>query len=217
MGDVSSLGSWGSQTATPARQQSQSLAQSSRCIGNSTVASDSAIGHEDGLEIAVANAEKWLYYDSQHRVLVCRYHEYAVRNLATHLRLQHEVRTSERSVIEGKFRGYELLEPAQVATPPSLPAPFDWLGAPTREYQCDEPGCSKIPTSRDEIRKRCYKEHLWRSNADDPEHWHAVYVQTMFQSKAHRRYFVVDYHDESVRQLEESTKNISPQNKQVLE
>jgi hypothetical protein len=44
-----------------------------------------------------------------------------------------------------------------------------------------------------------------------------VYVQTMFQSKAHRRYFVVDYHNESVRELEESTKNISPQNKQVLE
>ena len=39
----------------------------------------------------------------------------------------------------------------------------------------------------------------------------------MFQSKAHRRYFVDDYHDESVRELEGSTKNISPQNKQVLE
>jgi len=39
----------------------------------------------------------------------------------------------------------------------------------------------------------------------------------MFQSKAYRRYFVVDYHDESVRELEESTENISPQNKQVLE
>jgi hypothetical protein len=39
----------------------------------------------------------------------------------------------------------------------------------------------------------------------------------MFQSKAHRRYFVVDYHDESVRDLEESAKGISPQNQQVLE
>lgn len=39
----------------------------------------------------------------------------------------------------------------------------------------------------------------------------------MFQPKAHRRYFVVDYHDESVREREESTKGISPQNQQVLE
>jgi len=39
----------------------------------------------------------------------------------------------------------------------------------------------------------------------------------MFQSKAHRRYFVVDYHDESVQGLQESTKDISPQKKQVLE
>jgi acetyl-CoA carboxylase beta subunit len=86
-----------------------------------------------------------------------------------------------------------------------------------RGYQCGEPGCSKISKSRDEIREHRYKELLWRSNADDPEHWHAVYVQTMFQSKAHRRYFVVDYHDESVQGLQELTKDISPQNKQVSE
>lgn len=84
-----------------------------------------------------------------------------------------------------------------------------------RGFQCDEPGCSKISTSRDEIRKHCYKEHAWKSVADDREHWHAVYVQTMFQSKAHRRYFVVDYHDASVRELEDSTKGISPQNQQA--
>jgi hypothetical protein len=39
----------------------------------------------------------------------------------------------------------------------------------------------------------------------------------MFRSKAHRRYFVVDYHDESVRQPEQSKKDISPQNQQVIE
>jgi superfamily II DNA or RNA helicase len=86
-----------------------------------------------------------------------------------------------------------------------------------RGFQCDEPGCSKISTSRDEIRKHCYKEHAWRSVADDPEHWRTVYVQTLFQSKAHRRYFVVDYHDASVRELEEPTKGISPQSQQALE
>jgi len=66
-------------------------------------------GYEDGLEIAVVNAEEWLYYDSQYRVLVCWYHGYAVRDLATHLRLQHKVQSSERSAIKEKFRGYELL------------------------------------------------------------------------------------------------------------
>lgn len=87
MCDISSLASWGSQTATPVRQRSQSLVQSSPCTENSTIASDSAIGFEDGLEIAAANADEWLYYDSHYKVLVCRYHGYAVRNLATHLRL----------------------------------------------------------------------------------------------------------------------------------
>lgn len=44
-----------------------------------------------------------------------------------------------------------------------------------------------------------------------------MHVQTVFQPKAHRRYFVVDYRDESVREREKSTKCISPQNQQVLE
>lgn len=217
MSDVSSLASWGTQTSTPVRQRSWSLAQSNSCTEHSTTASDSAIGLEDGLEIAAANADEWLYYDSHYKVLVCRYHGYAVRNLATHLRLQHKVRSSERSAIEKKYGACELLEPAQVTTPPSLQAPLDWLGSPMRGFRCDESGCTKISMSRDEIRKHCYKEHVWRSNVDDPEHWHAVYVQTMFQSKAHRRYFVVDYHDESVREAEQSKDGISSQSQQVLE
>jgi hypothetical protein len=103
-------------------------------------------------------------------VLVYRYHRYAVRNLATHLRLQHKVRSSERAAIEKKFGTYRLLEPSQVVTPPPLQALLEWLRAPMQGYQYDEPGCSKISTSRDEIRKHCYKEHAWKSNADDPEY-----------------------------------------------
>jgi hypothetical protein len=214
---MSSLASWGSQTAMPVRQRSWSLAQSSPCTAHSTTASDSAIGFEDGVKITAGNADDWLHYKSQYRVLVCRYHGYSVQTLASHLRLHHKVRSSERSAIEEKFSTCELLEPAQVAKPLPLEAPFDWLGAPMRGFQCDEPGCSKISTSRDVIRKHCYKKHAWKSNFDDPEHWHDVYVQTMFQSKAHRRYFVVDYHDDSVRELEMSKKGISPQNEQILE
>lgn len=135
MSDVSSLASWGTQTSTPVRQRSWSLAQSNSCTEHSATASDSAIGLEDGLEIAAANADEWLYYDSHYKVLVCRYHGYAVRNLATHLRLQHKVRSSERSAIERKYGACELLEPAQVATPPSLQAPLDWLGSPMRGIQ----------------------------------------------------------------------------------
>lgn len=132
MADVSSLASWGSEVATPVRQRSLSLAHSSPCTADSTIASDSGIGYENGLEIAARNAEEWFYYDPHYRMLVCGYHGYAVRNLATHLRLQHKVRSSERSAIEQKFRGCELLDPAQVATPPPLQAPLDWLGAPMR-------------------------------------------------------------------------------------
>lgn len=39
----------------------------------------------------------------------------------------------------------------------------------------------------------------------------------MFQSKAHRRYFVVDYQDESVRVPEQARNGISPQSQQIIE
>lgn len=39
----------------------------------------------------------------------------------------------------------------------------------------------------------------------------------MFQSKAYRRYFVVDYHDESVREAEQSKDGMSSQSQQVIE
>jgi hypothetical protein len=76
-------------------------------------------------------------------VLVCRYHEYAVRNLASHLRLQHKVRSSERSAIEEKFSTCELLEPAQVATPLPLEAPFHWLGAPCEDFSATNPDAAR--------------------------------------------------------------------------
>jgi hypothetical protein len=57
MTDISSLASEGSQTATPVRQRSWSLAQSSPCTAHSTTALDSAIGFEDGIEIAIGNAD----------------------------------------------------------------------------------------------------------------------------------------------------------------
>ena len=90
MADTISLASGSSisglEAATPVRQSSFSNIDSSpRSIGSIAV-SDSAIGLEDGLEITVANAQEWLCYQPEYKVLVCRYHQCAVRNLATHLR-----------------------------------------------------------------------------------------------------------------------------------
>lgn len=64
MADASSLASWVSEVATPATQRSWSLTHGSPCTANSTFASDSAIGYEDGLEIVAGNADEWLYPQS---------------------------------------------------------------------------------------------------------------------------------------------------------
>lgn len=84
--------------------------------------SSHAIGYEDGPGVAATTAHEWPYYNAQYNVLVCRYHVYAIQNLATHLRLQNKVRSYERSTIEKIFASCEPLEPANVASPPPLRA-----------------------------------------------------------------------------------------------
>lgn len=133
MADVSSLAGWARKWRRPldnGRWIWHTAARAQQIT--STFASDSGVGYENELEIALRNAGEWFYYDPYYRLLVCGYHGYAVRNSATHLRLQHKVHSSERSAIEQKFRGCKLLDPAQVATQPPLQAPLDWLGAPMR-------------------------------------------------------------------------------------
>ena len=144
-------------------------------------------------KITIHNADDLLHYEAPYKVLVCKYHQYALQNLRNHLRTEHSGTAKEKEAVANKYAGLEILKPAEVPLPSPLQQPIESLGKPRDAFICDEEECGYITVSRDEIRKHCNKKHDWRSTKDDREHWHQVYVQTFFTHGGLQRYFTVDY------------------------
>ncbi|KAI6805758.1 hypothetical protein KC342_g19029, partial [Hortaea werneckii] len=146
--------------------------------------------------ITAQNACEVFEYLPAHKVLVCRAHCYAIRDLDEHLKRLHKTAAPERRAIVSHFKDYERVAPAQVPLPPPLEAPFDCLGAPQRAYICEEPECEVLSVSRDGIRKHCNNKHDWKSTPDQRTYWHEAWVQTFFNAAGLQRYFTVDYENE---------------------
>ncbi|CAC9887931.1 unnamed protein product, partial [Aureobasidium pullulans] len=168
-------------------QTTSSSNQNSRSQSTSKAASK--------VKITVENADDWLQYEEKYKLLICKYHQYALQNLSNHLRTHHSGSTKEKSAVVKKFASLHTLQPSEVQLPPPLKEPIESLGKPRDAYICDEEECGFITISRDEIRKHCNQTHEWRSTKEDQEHWHHVYVQTFFSNGGRQRYFTVDYDD----------------------
>jgi len=146
--------------------------------------------------ITIDNADDWLQYELQYKVLVCKYHRYAISNLASHLRTKHSGTLKEKAAVVRKYSYLQILNPTQVQLPPPLEPPIQSLGRPRDAFICDEEECGFITVSRDEIRKHCNKKHEWRSTKQDREHWHHVFVQSFVSTSGRQRYFTIDYEED---------------------
>ena len=143
--------------------------------------------------ITVENANDFLQWIPEYKVIVCREHEYAIGSVAQHLRIFHSGKDVEKRKVAIAFASYDLQTPKDVALPPPLGEPFQELGKPILAFICEEPECERISISRDEMRKHCNRAHNWKSSKEDREHWHYVWVQTFFRSAGLQKYFTVDY------------------------
>ena len=110
-------------------------------------------------QVTVQNAGKVFKYLLAYRVLVCKIHCHAVRDLDDHLKRQHRTAAAERREIVSHFTHNERLPLAQVALPPPLEPPFDCLSTPKRVYICKEPECKELSISYNAIRKHYNKKH----------------------------------------------------------
>jgi len=147
----------------------------------------------ENIQVTAQNADEVFEYLPRYKVLVCKTHRYAVRDLDEHLKRLHKTAIAERRAITSHFADCERIGHAQVTLPPPLEPPFDCLGTPKRAYICEEPECEELSTSRDAIRIHCNKKHDWRSTPDQRTYWHEVWVQTFFNAAGLQRYFTVDY------------------------
>jgi hypothetical protein len=146
--------------------------------------------------ITVDNADEFLRWIPEYRIIICCEHEYAIGSVAQHLRIFHSGKDVEKRAVVTAFASYELQTPRHVPLPPPLGHPFQELGKPTLAFICEEPECERISISRDEMRKHCNREHGWKSSKEHREHWHRVWVQSFFKSAGLQKYFTVDYTDQ---------------------
>jgi hypothetical protein len=146
-------------------------------------------------KIVVDNAYEHLEWHENYAVLICRTHQFAIKNLHYHLRDYHSGSTKEKKAVVQLFERYQLSDPKGVTLPPPLEEPFASLGKPLNAFICNEPECGYISINRNNVRIHCNQAHNWKSSAKQREHWNSVWVQTFFKSAGLQRYFTV-LHDE---------------------
>jgi superfamily II DNA helicase RecQ len=131
-------------------------------------------------------------YLHEYRTLVCKQHATALQNLDAHLRQHHSIRSQARKQIVESYCDYNWIrDPHEVTLPAPLGPPIAELGAPLDGFQCVEDDCGFLTINVDELRKHQKRAHnvVWsRKNSDRCQN---VKMQTFFQRKGLRRYFIV--------------------------
>jgi hypothetical protein len=154
------------------------------------------------VRITAANAKEYLVYLPEYGVLVCKVHQYAIRQLENHLRIAHQGSLQDRREVTQAFADCPIRPPNTVTLPTPLCEPFEILGTPQRAFLCNEPDCGQISISRNTIRIHCNKAHGWKSTTEQRTNWRSAWVQTFFNAAGLQRYFTVDY-DEPHSEAEE--------------
>ena len=114
---------------------------------------------QPGQKITIENAKDYLHWLPEHGVIVCSVHQYAIRNVATHLRDLHSGTKKQRQAVMSMFSTCILYSPKDVRTPLPLGPPLSILGKPLLAFICEEPECEQISISRDKIRKHYNRMH----------------------------------------------------------
>jgi hypothetical protein len=120
--------------------------------------------------ITIDNADEFLRWIPDYRIIICYEHEYAIGSITQHLRIFHSGKDVEKRAVVIAFARYDLHKPKDVLLPPPLREPFQELGKPILAFICKEPECERISISRNEMRKHYNRAHEWKSLKEDREH-----------------------------------------------
>ena len=140
------------------------------------------VGSSSRSALTADTADNVLHYEPEYKVLICKEHGYAVRNLCLHLRDAHTVSAEDRRLIVDKYAGLSLAKPVEVPLPPPLGPPFEALGQPIDALICDEEECGFISINPTKMRMHGNKKHDRRSKEGRREFWTRTKAQTFFSS-----------------------------------
>ena len=133
--------------------------------------------------LTIMNA--YVVYNSEHKVLICKEHEYALslKSIVSHFREEHDIPLQARQEI------FQYATKAQIAEPEDLVYSNDKVGVIPylkiiQGYRCEYESCNLILGTIHSIKKHCKLEHEWKTK--DGICWVEIRAQTFYQGNSRR-------------------------------
>lgn len=140
-----------------------------------------------GQETAAIEAFEYL---SEYKLMVCKEHGYALRNLDRHLLEYHVFPLSVRKAVVQHFNGVRRVLPEDARLPTPYGPPINVITPPKSGFLCAEEDCGFISTCRARIGQHC-NGHGWKSTSEARQHWTDVWVQSFCTKAGKQRWFPV--------------------------
>jgi hypothetical protein len=130
----------------------------------------------------------YFVYNSEHRVLICKQHQYCVSrsSVPRHLLQEHDISITVRQEIISYVEQFATAEEITYSADKVIPIPY--LRTITG-FQCQYDTCHKILGTLQSVKKHCRLEHAWK--AKDGECWVETRAQTFYQGNNQRYGFIV--------------------------
>lgn len=132
-----------------------------------------------------------IIYHTEYQVQICTQHQYAIRDLARHLRDDHtSITLAQRKEILAHHQHDICVEPTRFEPPAHPVPPVSGLQPPRLVLQCQDLYCHRRLVSEVQMAQHCNQQHGWRKSSSNPVYWTKTLAQTFFAG-ALTKYFAV--------------------------
>jgi len=127
--------------------------------------------------MSLQSLQHYIIYDAQHKVLICKEHQYGITNVARHFQQNHpNMPTKTRLQIRVATQHLELTNPKDIIVPSSNSLPIDGLELSEDGAKCNE--CEYVAGTFGTMEEHCRNNHDWK--AQDALMWTKQAVQTFY-------------------------------------
>jgi len=133
--------------------------------------------------------QNYVVYNAQHKVLVCKEHQYAITDVSRHFRGDDhsKMSTETRLKIRVATQHLKLTEPDDIVIPGSNSFPIEGLKLVEDGAKCNK--CGYITGTLDTMKYHCRQEHAWK--AKDEPMWTNQAVQTFYPGTIYCIYVLI--------------------------
>jgi Orsellinic acid/F9775 biosynthesis cluster protein D len=127
----------------------------------------------------------YVFYDSQHEVLLCKYHQCAItmKSLVIHFRDKHDITKEARQKIIDYASKISIKEARELTYSTEKINPIPYLKV-IEGYSCEYSGCDLICGTLESVKHHCKLVHEWK--AKDGVTWNTTRAQTFYQNNQTR-------------------------------